>query len=130
MDVRSPGRWICRSMAGARDYSNRHGFCDLGTLAWGVQLESGVVTFMEGHEVIRSGPYRAVRPPIYRGILLALPGASVAVDEVGGLRAVAIALNSFYQKARREESFLSLEFGPGWREHRRHTGMFRPKLSG
>lgn len=39
MDVRSPGRWICPSMAGARDYSNRHGFCDLGTLALAVQLE-------------------------------------------------------------------------------------------
>lgn len=90
---------------------------------------SGVVTLKEGHELIRSGPYRAIRHPIYTGILLALLGTSIAVGEVRGLIAVAIVLLSFYLKARREESFLSQEFGPGFTEHQRHTGMFLPKFS-
>lgn len=90
---------------------------------------SGVVTLKEGHELIRTGPYRTIRHPIYAGILLAFLGTAVAMGEVRGLLAVAIAWLSFYWKARREESFLTQEFGPGFAEHRRHTGMFLPKVS-
>jgi protein-S-isoprenylcysteine O-methyltransferase Ste14 len=90
---------------------------------------SGVVTLKEGHELIRSGPYRSIRHPIYTGILLALLGTAVAMGEVRGLLAVAIAWLSFYMKARREESFLTQEFGPGFAEHQRHTGMFLPHFS-
>ncbi len=39
---------------------------------------SGVVTLKEGHELIRTGPYRTIRHPIYTGILLALLGTAVA----------------------------------------------------
>jgi protein-S-isoprenylcysteine O-methyltransferase Ste14 len=91
---------------------------------------SGVVTLKEGHELIRTGPYRTIRHPIYTGILLALLGTAVSLGEVRGLMAVAIAWLSFYSKARREESFLAQEFGSAFTEHQRHTGMFLPKLSG
>ena len=90
---------------------------------------SGTVTLKEGHELIRTGPYRAIRHPIYTGILLALLGTAVAEGEVRGLVAVAIAWLSLYIKARREESFLAQEFGAGFTEHLRHTGMFLPRLS-
>jgi protein-S-isoprenylcysteine O-methyltransferase Ste14 len=90
---------------------------------------SGVVTLKEGHELIRTGPYRTIRHPIYTGILLALLGTAVNLGEVRGLLALAIAWLSFYIKARREESFLTQEFGPGFGEHRRHTGMFLPHFS-
>jgi protein-S-isoprenylcysteine O-methyltransferase Ste14 len=90
---------------------------------------SGVVTLKEGHELIRSGPYRNIRHPIYTGILLALLGTAVTVGEVRGLLAVAIAWLSFYTKARREESFLTQEFGPSFAEHTKRTGMFLPRFS-
>lgn len=90
---------------------------------------SGVVTLKEGHELIRTGPYRAIRHPIYTGILLALLGTAVSIGEVRALVAVAIVWLSFYQKARREESFLSEEFGASFVEHCKHTGMFLPHLS-
>jgi protein-S-isoprenylcysteine O-methyltransferase Ste14 len=90
---------------------------------------SGVVTLKEGHELIRTGPYRTIRHPIYTGILLALLGTAVAVGEVRGLLALAVVWLSFYIKARREESFLTQEFGPGFAEHRRRTGMFLPHFS-
>jgi protein-S-isoprenylcysteine O-methyltransferase Ste14 len=90
---------------------------------------SGVVTLKEGHELIRTGPYRTIRHPIYTGILLALLGTAVNLGEVRGLLALAIAWISFYIKARREESFLTQEFGPGFAEHCRHTGMFLPRAS-
>ena len=90
---------------------------------------SGVVTLKEGHELIRTGPYRSIRHPIYTGILLALLGTAVNFGEVRALLAVVIAWLSFYVKARREESFLSKEFGPNFKEHKQHTGMFLPRFS-
>jgi protein-S-isoprenylcysteine O-methyltransferase Ste14 len=90
---------------------------------------SGVVTVKEGHELVRTGPYRTIRHPIYTGILLALLGTALAIGEVRGLMAVAVAWLSFYWKARREESFLAQEFGPSFIEHLRRTGMFLPRWS-
>ena len=90
---------------------------------------SGVVTLKEGHELIRTGPYRSIRHPIYTGILLALLGTAINFGEVRALLAVVIVWLSFHVKARREESFLSQEFGPAFAEHKQHTGMFLPRFS-
>lgn len=91
---------------------------------------SGVVTLKEGHELIRTGPYHAIRHPIYTGMLIGLFGTLITVGEVRGLVALTIAWLSFYVKARREESFLMQEFGPAFSEHQRNTGMFFPKFRG
>jgi protein-S-isoprenylcysteine O-methyltransferase Ste14 len=90
---------------------------------------SGVVTLKEGHELIRTGPYRNIRHPIYTGILLAFLGNVIQIGAVRGLIALAIIWTAFYVKARREESFLVQEFGPKFDEHTQHTGMFLPKFS-
>lgn len=89
---------------------------------------SANVTLKEGHELIRTGPYRTIRHPIYTGILLALLGTAVGVGEIRALLAVGIAWGSFYIKARREESFLAQEFDAGLAEHIKHTGMFLPRM--
>jgi protein-S-isoprenylcysteine O-methyltransferase Ste14 len=90
---------------------------------------SGVVTLKEGHELIRTGPYRTIRHPIYTGILLAFLGNVIEVGQVRGLIGLLIIWLSFYVKARREESFLAQEFGPNFNEHTQHTGMFLPKVT-
>jgi protein-S-isoprenylcysteine O-methyltransferase Ste14 len=90
---------------------------------------SGVVTLKENHELIRTGPYRTIRHPIYTGILLAFLGNAVLVGQLRGLLGLAILWASFYIKARREESFLAQEFGPNFNEHIQRTGMFLPKLT-
>ena len=89
---------------------------------------SGVVTVKEGHELIRTGPYRRIRHPIYTGILLALFGTMLEVSEVRGLLALAVVWLSFYWKARREESFLAQEFGEKFEAHVKQTGMFLPRM--
>jgi protein-S-isoprenylcysteine O-methyltransferase Ste14 len=90
---------------------------------------SGVVTLKEGHELIRTGPYRNIRHPIYTGILLGFLGSAIVNGQVRGLMAMGVIWASFYIKARREEKFLAQEFGPKFDEHTRHTGMFVPKFS-
>jgi protein-S-isoprenylcysteine O-methyltransferase Ste14 len=90
---------------------------------------SGTVTLKEGHELIRTGPYRNVRHPIYTGILIGFLGSGIVNGQVRGLVAVGVIWLSFFIKARREESFLAQEFGPTFVEHTQHTGMFLPKFS-
>jgi protein-S-isoprenylcysteine O-methyltransferase Ste14 len=90
---------------------------------------SGVVTLKEGHELIRTGPYRNIRHPIYTGILVAFLGNAIVNGQVRGLIALAVMWASFFIKARREEEFLRQEFGPKFEEHTRLTGMFLPKIS-
>lgn len=90
---------------------------------------SGMVTLKKGHELIRSGLYRWIRHPIYTGILLAFLGTELIQGHVRGLLGFVILWLSFYFKARREENFLRQEFGEGFEEHARHTGMFLPKLT-
>jgi protein-S-isoprenylcysteine O-methyltransferase Ste14 len=90
---------------------------------------SGVVTLKEGHELIRTGPYRNIRHPIYTGILIGFLGYAIVFGQVRGLIAMAAVWVSFYIKARREEKFLAQEFGPKFDEHTQHTGMFLPKFS-
>lgn len=90
---------------------------------------SGTVTLKEGHELIRSGPYRWIRHPIYTGFNLAILGTALAIGEWRGLLVFAGVGIAHTLKARKEEAWLSREFGAAFDEHRRRTGMFLPRLS-
>jgi protein-S-isoprenylcysteine O-methyltransferase Ste14 len=90
---------------------------------------SGAVTIKADHQLIRRGPYRFIRHPIYTGMLAALLATVVTQRLVTGLLGFAIVFFALWRKAKREESFLSQEFGPAFDEHRQHTGMFLPRLS-
>ncbi len=90
---------------------------------------SGLVTLKDGHELVRKGLYRWIRHPIYTGILMGMIGTAMIKGHLRGWLGLAIVFAAFYFKARREERFLREEFGPGFEEHSRQTGMFLPKLS-
>jgi protein-S-isoprenylcysteine O-methyltransferase Ste14 len=90
---------------------------------------SAVVSIREEHDLIRTGPYRAVRHPIYTGLLLAIVGTVLIVGEFRALMAFAIVLASFYLKARKEDAWLAREFGETFEGHAKRTGMFLPRFS-
>lgn len=90
---------------------------------------SATVTLKEGHELIRTGPYRRIRHPIYTGMLVALAGTTLALGEYRGLIGLGIAVSAFFAKAKKEERYLVQEFGEQFQEHMRQTGMFLPRLS-
>ncbi len=90
---------------------------------------SGAVTLKDDHELISKGIYRWIRHPIYTGILLAMIGTALIRGYLRGWVGFLIVLAAFYFKARREESFLRQEFGDGFEEHAKRTGMFLPKLN-
>jgi len=88
---------------------------------------SGTVTLKDQHELVGSGPYRRIRHPIYTGLLLAALGSAMIKGHLHGWLGFLVLLLTFYFKARREERFLHDEFGAGFDEHARRTGMFLPR---
>lgn len=77
---------------------------------------SGVVTLKQDHELVRGGPYRYVRHPIYTGILFGFVGSAIARDEWRGVLAVAIAYLALWRKLRLEERWMVERFGDAYRE--------------
>jgi protein-S-isoprenylcysteine O-methyltransferase Ste14 len=90
---------------------------------------SGTVTIKTNHQLIRRGPYKWIRHPIYTGMLAALLATAMIQGLLSGMIGFALLLLALFGKARREESFLSQEFGEGFSEHRQHTGMFLPRFT-
>jgi protein-S-isoprenylcysteine O-methyltransferase Ste14 len=90
---------------------------------------SGTITIKTNHQLIRRGPYRWIRHPIYTGMLAALLAVAITQGLLSGAVGFALVFFALYRKARREELFLSQEFGEAFAEHRQHTGMFLPRFS-
>ena len=91
---------------------------------------SGTVTLKQDHELIRSGPYRFVRHPIYTGLLLALLGNAIAVGEWRGLVAVALVTVAFLRKIGIEEAFLTEQFGEAYTRYRAEVPALIPRAIG
>jgi protein-S-isoprenylcysteine O-methyltransferase Ste14 len=87
---------------------------------------SGTVTLKHNHELIRSGPYSLVRHPIYTGLLTAMLGNAIAIDEVRGLVAFAILTLSFVRKLRTEEAFMAQAFGETYADYSKRTARLIP----
>lgn len=87
---------------------------------------SGIVTVKEDHELIRTGPYRFVRHPIYTGLLLAFVGSAVARDQWRGILAVVIVYLALWRKYRLEERWMEQTFGDAYRRFREETPALIP----
>jgi protein-S-isoprenylcysteine O-methyltransferase Ste14 len=89
---------------------------------------SGNVTIKVDHELIRTGPYRYVRHPIYTGIILALIGTAIARDQWRGVVAVPLLWASFTVKRLKEEQFMRQTFGAQYVDYSQTTGAIFPSL--
>jgi len=89
---------------------------------------SARVTLKQDHRLIRSGPYRYVRHPIYTGLLVGMAGRALTIGEWRGVVAVAMILAAHSRKALREERMLAGEFGEEYARYREETGFLFPRL--
>ena len=89
---------------------------------------SARITLKVGHELIRSGPYRYIRHPIYSGILLAATGTALAEGRWRAVLGVSLILLGYIFKARKEERLLAGQVGENFDEHRKRTGMLLPRF--
>jgi len=89
---------------------------------------SGRVSVKSGHELIRSGPYRCLRHPIYTGALLGLLGTALASGKLSGFLAVLLASGTLLYKLRIEERCMLARFGDSYRQYRRVSWSLVPFL--
>lgn len=89
---------------------------------------SSAVTVKVGHQLVRSGPYRWVRHPIYSGMILAMLGTALVRHQVRGLIAVVLLYAGFKIKSKIEEQTMAATFGAEYAEYASTTGAIVPRL--
>jgi protein-S-isoprenylcysteine O-methyltransferase Ste14 len=75
------------------------------------RLWSANVAVQEGHSVVRTGPYRLTRHPIYSGLLLALLATAIQRDSWAAFAGWALLVVAFVIKLRQEEKLLLATLG-------------------
>jgi protein-S-isoprenylcysteine O-methyltransferase Ste14 len=87
---------------------------------------SGIITLKEGHKLIRSGPYRLVRHPIYTGYCLAALGSAIAFASGDAFIGFVVITATCLGKIRREEKLLTAAFGDEYRQFQAEVTMLVP----
>jgi protein-S-isoprenylcysteine O-methyltransferase Ste14 len=89
---------------------------------------SGRIEIKEDHALIRSGPYRLLRHPIYTGILAMYIGTALVDGKVHALLGVAMVMFAYWRKIRMEEANMRDAFGTQYDDYRRATWALVPGL--
>ena len=89
---------------------------------------SGEISIKVDHELIRAGPYRLLRHPIYTGLLTMYTGATLVTGEWLAILGLAIAVFAYWRKIRLEETNLDVAFGPEYDAYRQETWALIPGL--
>ena len=82
---------------------------------------SNMPVLKEGHQLVRGGPYAAVRHPIYTGLLLALLGLAVQHGKLAGFLGAAILVVEWKRKSLMEERLMVQQFGAEYERYRREV---------
>ena len=72
---------------------------------------SGEISIKVDHELVRFGPYRWLRHPIYTGLLAMYVGTAIGAGEWLSLIGLAMAGFAYWRKIRIEEANLEAAFG-------------------
>ena len=78
--------------------------------------------------MVRRGPYRIVRHPIYTGLLLAMLGTAMIPARWPGYLGIATALTAWKRKSLTEEQFMSEHFGDDYARYREQVKGLIPGL--
>jgi protein-S-isoprenylcysteine O-methyltransferase Ste14 len=90
-------------------------------------LWSGSVARKEGQAVVRAGPYRLVRHPIYTGLIFAAFCTPLLDGQQANLLGAVLFSFGFWLKARLEERFLGAQLGAAaYADYRSTTPMLIP----
>ena len=68
------------------------------------------MTFEQGHELVKTGPYRFVRHPIYTGLLVMALGTAISVGQLRCWLAIVAVAIGFWIKLKQEERLMLRHF--------------------
>ena len=83
-------------------------------------------TIRQGHALIRRGPYRLARHPIYTGILTGVLGTMLASGRLRVVVAMIVLTTALIFKIRTEEALLREQFGVDYERYRREVKRLIP----
>ncbi len=86
---------------------------------------SSDVRFKEGHQLVRTGPYRFVRHPIYTGILLMCAAPAIQFGRLHCWLGFVLIVAGLWIKLKQEES-LMLQHFPEYADYRREVKALVP----
>jgi protein-S-isoprenylcysteine O-methyltransferase Ste14 len=87
---------------------------------------SGEVSVRQDHRLVRSGPYRFVRHPIYAAMLGMYLGTALVSGRLHGLTALLLVAVAYARKIPLEERTLLGNFGPAYEEYRQRSWALVP----
>jgi len=87
---------------------------------------SGEIAIKVEHELIRSGPYRVLRHPIYTAMLGMCAGTAIVSGELHALFGLGTIVFAYWRKIRLEETNLREAFGTEYEAYRRATWALVP----
>jgi protein-S-isoprenylcysteine O-methyltransferase Ste14 len=85
-------------------------------------------TIRVGHTLVRTGPYRFVRNPIYTGLLVGYTGTAIVIGAFWACVLIIFLLAAFLMRIREEEKLLLGEFGEEYEKYRREVKALIPYL--
>jgi protein-S-isoprenylcysteine O-methyltransferase Ste14 len=106
-------------------------WCGIGLRLWSVatlgRYFQPIVHIQQGHQVVRSGPYRVLRHPAYSGLLLALLGFSLTFANLAAIVVYnCCILAAILYRIRVEEHTLLGGLGDEYADYMRHTRRLIP----
>jgi len=81
-----------------------------------------------GHHLIRTGPYRIVRNPMYTGMLVAFAGSAIVTGKLVAFIAVGIIVIGLWLKIKAEEDILLEKFGEEYIRFKRDVKALIPYI--
>ena len=89
---------------------------------------SGAISIKVEHQLVRSGPYKLLRHPIYTGLLTMYLGTALTTGEWHAALGFTLALFAYWRKIRLEEATMDAAFGADYETYRRSTWALIPGM--
>jgi protein-S-isoprenylcysteine O-methyltransferase Ste14 len=106
--------------------------CGLCVAIWARRTLAGnwnsTVTFKQAHELVKTGPYRFVRHPIYTGILLMCLGTAMKAGQLHCWLGALLIGVGFWIKLRQEETLLLRHFPDEYPAYRKRVKALVPHI--
>jgi len=89
---------------------------------------SGIIAAKVDHELVRAGPYRVLRHPIYTAMLGMTAGTALVAGRTHALLGLAIMIVAYARKIPLEEANLRATFGDTFDDYRRRSWALVPGI--